>query len=59
MGYCEACCDWRCEIGAADPVYGERRMAWQQRLFLIDNQPAFHPALRSSRRVLKSPKGIV
>ncbi|MCM1267179.1 MAG: DUF4143 domain-containing protein [Bacteroidales bacterium] len=26
------------------------------RLFLIDNQPAFHPALRSSRRALKSPK---
>lgn len=27
-----------------------------ERLFLIDNQPAFHPALRSSRRALKSPK---
>ena len=27
-----------------------------ERLFLIDNQPAFNPALRSSRRVLKSPK---
>lgn len=27
-----------------------------ERLFLIDNQLAFHPALRSSRRVLKSPK---
>ena len=27
-----------------------------ERLFLIDNQVAFHPALRSSRRVLKSPK---
>lgn len=26
------------------------------RLFLIDNQPAFHPVLRSSRRALKSPK---
>lgn len=27
-----------------------------ERLFLIDNQPAFHPVLRSSRRALKSPK---
>lgn len=27
-----------------------------ERLFLIDNQPAFQPALRSSRRALKSPK---
>lgn len=27
-----------------------------ERLFLIDNQPAFNPALRSSRRALKSPK---
>lgn len=27
-----------------------------ERLFLIDNQPAYNPSLRSSRRVLKSPK---
>lgn len=27
-----------------------------ERLFLLDNQPAYHPALRSSRRALKSPK---
>lgn len=27
-----------------------------ERLFLIDNQPAYNPSLRSSRRALKSPK---
>lgn len=26
------------------------------RLFLLDNQPSFHPMLRSSRRALKAPK---
>ena len=27
-----------------------------ERLFLIDNQPAFNPELRSSRRIMKTPK---